>query len=166
MLKTQNKNLLEYISNMKKLLNNYKEYKDGIEILINKFESEFNESEELKALKTQYKSIVENSIQLGNFNEAMLMIKEYETIFSQDADLLNMKGIIAMHNGEFEEAELLFKESTNLEVNYNTMFNIAYLKECIGDIAEARSFYKKIIYNCEDKDIMFDSQQRLKFLNR
>ena len=24
----------------------------------------------------------------------------------------------------------------------------------------------KIIYNCEDKDIMFDSQQRLKNLNR
>ena len=46
------------------------------------------------------------------------------------------------------------------------MFNIAYLKEYIGEINEATSFYKKIIYNCKDKDIMFDSQQRLKFLNR
>ena len=40
---------------MKKLLNNYREYNDGIEILINKFESEFEESEELKTLKKQYK---------------------------------------------------------------------------------------------------------------
>ena len=38
---------------MKKLLNNYREYNDGIEILINKFESEFEESEELKILKKQ-----------------------------------------------------------------------------------------------------------------
>ena len=164
--KNKNKDLLKYINNMKKLLNNYREYNDGIEILINKFESEFEESEELKTLKKQYKSIVENSIKSNNLDEATSMITEYETMFSKDNDILNMKGIIAMHNGNFKEAELLFREATLLEVNYNTMFNIAYLKESIGEINEATSFYKKIIYNCEDKDIMFDSQQRLKFLNR
>ena len=164
--KNKNKDLLKYINNMKKLLNNYREYNDGIEILINKFESEFEESEELKTLKKQYKFIVENSIKSNNLDEATSMITEYETMFSKDNDILNMKGIIAMHNGNFKEAELLFKEATILEVNYNTMFNIAYLKESIGEINEATSFYKKIIYNCEDKDIMFDSQQRLKFLNR
>ena len=130
---------------MKKLLNNYREYNDGIEILINKFESEFEESEELKTLKKQYKSIVENSIKSNNLDEATSMITEYETMFSKDNDILNMKGIIAMHNGNFKEAELLFKEATLLEVNYNTMFNIAYLKESIGEINEATSFYKKII---------------------
>lgn len=164
--KNRNKNPLKYISDMKKLLDSYIEYKEGMEILINKFEVEFNESEELKSLKTQYKSIVENSINLGKFDEAIVMINEYETIFNKDMDLLNMKGIIAMHNGNFEEAENLFKEITTLGINYNTMFNIAYLKEYIGDVKEAISFYKRIIYNCEDKDIMFDSQQRLKFLNR
>lgn len=164
--KNKNKDLLKYINNMKKLLNNYREYNDGIEILINKFESEFEESEELKTLKKQYKFIVENSIKSNNLDEATSMITEYETMFSKDNDILNMKGIIAMHNGNFKEAELLFKEATLLEVNYNTMFNIAYLKESIGEINEATSFYKKIIYNCEDKDIIFDSQQRLKFLNR
>ena len=164
--KNRNKNPLKYISDMKKLLDSYIEYKEGMEILINKFEVEFNESEELKSLKKQYKSIVENSINLGKFDEAIVMINEYETIFNKDMDLLNMKGIIAMHNGNFEEAESLFKEITTLGINYNTMFNIAYLKEYIGDVKEAISFYKRIIYNCEDKDIMFDSQQRLKFLNR
>ena len=164
--KNRNKNPLKYISDMKKLLDSYIEYKEGMEILINKFEVEFNESEELKSLKKQYKSIVENSINLGKFDEAIVMINEYETIFNKDMDLLNMKGIIAMHNGNFEEAENLFKEITTLGINYNTMFNIAYLKEYIGDVKEAISFYKRIIYNCEDKDIMFDSQQRLKFLNR
>ncbi len=45
-----------------------------------------------------------------------------------------------MHNGNFEEAEVLFKESTILEINYNTMFNIAYLKETIGDSQERINF--------------------------
>ena len=86
---------------MKKLLNNYREYNDGIEILINKFESEFEESEELKTLKKQYKFIVENSIKSNNLNEATSMITEYETMFSKDNDILNMKGIIAMHNRSY-----------------------------------------------------------------
>ncbi len=88
--KNKNKDLLKYISNMKKLLNDYREYTDGIEILVNKFETEFNESEELKTLKKQYKSIVENSIQSGNLDEAMSMIKEYEAMFNYDNDILNM----------------------------------------------------------------------------
>ena len=151
---------------MKNLLDNYREYKDGIEILINKFEAEFNESEELKSLKKQYKSIVENSIQSSKFQEAISMIKEYEIMFNKDNDILNMKGIIAMQRGNIEEAELLFKESTILEINYNTIFNIAYLKESIGEIDEAISFYKKIILTCEDEGIVFEAQERIKILNR
>lgn len=164
--KNKNKDLLKYIYDMKKLLNNYREYKDGIEILINKFEAEFNESEELKSLKKQYKSIVENSIQSSKFQEAISMIKEYEIMFNKDNDILNMKGIIAMQRGNIEEAELLFKESTILEINYNTIFNIAYLKESIGEIDEAISFYKKIILTCEDEGIVFEAQERIKILNR
>lgn len=49
--KNKNKDLLKYINNMKKLLNNYREYNDGIEILINKFESEFEESRRIKNIK-------------------------------------------------------------------------------------------------------------------
>ena len=80
--------------------------------------------------------------------------------------ILNMKGIIAMHKGNIEEAELLFKESTILEINYNTIFNIAYLKESIGDINEARSFYNRIIFSCKDESIINEAQERLKFLNK
>lgn len=161
----KNKDLLKYISDIKKLVNSHREYKDGINILINKFKNEFNENEELKSLKKQYKSIVENSIQLGNFDEATLMIKEYENMFNKDNDILNMKGIIAMHLENFDEAELLFKESTILEINYNVIFNIAYLKETIGDIVEARKFYERIIGNCEDESIVCDARERIKFLN-
>ena len=103
---------------------------------------------------------------LGNFDEATLMIKEYENMFNKDNDILNMKGIIAMHlEVILMKLNLLFKESTILEINYNVIFNIAYLKETIGDIVEARKFYERIIGNCEDESIVCDARERIKFLN-
>ena len=163
--KNKNKDLLKYISNMKSLTYKYREFKDGIEILVNKFEVEFNESEELKNLKKQYKSIIENSISKGNFNDSTSMIKEYEEIFDKDVEILNMKSIIELYNGNFEKSELLLKESSILDNNnYNTIFNIGYLKESIGEIGEAINFYKRIISNCEDESIILDTKERLDLL--
>ena len=165
--KNKSKDLLKYISNIKSLLNEYKEYKNGIEILINKFNAELNESEELKKLKSKYKLIIENSIGSGSYDEAISMIKEYENMFNEDIEILNMKAIISIYNNRFEEAESYLKESLMLDINnYNTIFNIAYLKECIGDIDEAIRFYKRIILNCEDETILYDAQERINCLKQ
>lgn len=165
--KNKNKDLLKYISNMKVLIDKYREYNRGIEILISKFETEFNENEELKKLKIKYKSILENSISLGHFNEAAAMIREYEGMFDKDVEILNMKSIIAISNNNFEEAELILKESNTLDNNnYNTIFNIGYLKESMGEKEEAIRFYKRVLINCNDKEVVFDAQERINFLNQ
>ena len=44
--------------------------------------------------------------------------------------------------------------------------NIAYLKEYIGDVKEAISFYKRIILSCEDETIVSEAQERINFLNK
>ncbi len=90
----------------------------------------------------QYKSIIENSINNGKFDEAILIINEYETMFSQEVEILNMKSIIALLNNNFIEAEMLLKKALLLDSdNSNTIFNIAYLKEVIGETKEAIRFY-------------------------
>ena len=95
------------------------------------------------------------------------MIKEYENMFNEDIEILNMKAIISIYNNRFEEAESYLKESLMLDINnYNTIFNIAYLKECIGDIDEAIRFYKRIILNCEDETILYDAQERINCLKQ
>ena len=164
--KNKNKDLLKYISNMKNLLNNHRAYKKGIEILIKKFEVEFDESEELINLKKQYKSIVENNIASGKFEESILMIKEYESMFNKDSEILTMKSVVKLYNNNFKEAELLLKEASIIDnYNYNIIFNIGYLKECIEDVDEAIRFYKRIILNCKDKLLLSDTQERIKNLN-
>ena len=164
--KNRDKDLLKYISNMRTLLNEHKEYKKGIEILIKKFEIEFDESEELKSLKKQYKSIVESNIISKKFEDALSMIKEYEIMFNEDSEILNMKSIIMLHNNDFTEAELLLKNASIIDnYNYNIIFNIAYLKECVGEIDEAMMFYNRIILNCKDEILLSDTQERLKDLS-
>ena len=164
--KNRDKDLLKYISNMRTLLNEHKEYKKGIEILIKKFEIEFDESEELKSLKKQYKSIVESNIISGKFEDAVSMIKEYEIMFNEDSEILNIKSIIMLHNNDFTESELLLKNASIIDnYDYNVIFNIAYLKECVGEIDEARRFYNTIILNCKDEILLSDTQERLKDLS-
>ena len=153
---------LVYIRNLKDLLIENPHHKKCIKLLISKFEEKLNESAELKELKVKYKSLIESSINNGNLNEAIQMIKEYETIFSEEAEILNMKAVIALMTGKLNEAEILLKKSwLHKKNNFNTIFNIAYLKESLGDKEEAKRFYKKIIKNCDDKDIVEEAKKSI-----
>jgi hypothetical protein len=153
---------IKYIKQIKSLLIDNPQYKKGIQILINKFEKELNESEELKQLKIQYKSIIENSINNGKFDEAVLIINEYEAMFSQEVEILNMKSIIALLNNNFIEAEMLLKKALLLDSdNSNTIFNIAYLKEVIGETKEAIRFYNNILSVCKDESIVTEVKEKI-----
>ena len=153
---------LVYIRNLKDLLIENPHHKKCIKLLISKFEEKLNENIELKELKVKYKSLIESSINNGDLDEAIQMIKEYETIFSEEAEILNMKAVIALMIGELNEAEILLKKSwLHKKNNFNIIFNIAYLKESLGDKEEAKRFYKKIIENCDDKDIVEEAKKSI-----
>lgn len=156
---------LKYIKSMKRLLIENPQYKKGIEIFIKKFQGEFDENKELTELKRKYKSIIENSINHGNLQDAKNMIDEYETISREDIEILNMKSIICLLNNEFSEAEKTLKKALILNPrNYDTLFNIGYLKETLDDIEEAIRFYDKIVFNCEDEDLVNDASEKVKLL--
>ncbi|MFR3567483.1 glycosyltransferase [Paeniclostridium sordellii] len=153
---------LAYIKSLKDLLIKNPNYKKCIKLLISKFEVTLNQSEELKILKMNYKQLVEGSVNNGNLNEATQMLKEYENIFGEEAEMLNIKAVIALMTGNLDEAEVLLKKSWIYENdNFNTIYNIAYLKELIGDKEEAKRFYQKIIKNCEEIDIVEEAKKSI-----
>lgn len=156
---------LKYIKNMKRLLIENPQYKKGIEIFISKFEKEFKESKELTELKEKYKSIIENSINHGNLQDAKNMITEYEAMTMEDIQILNMKSIICLLNNDLVEAEKTLKKALILNPrNYDTLFNIGYLKETLGDIEEAIRFYEKIVFNCGDEELVNEASEKIKLL--
>ncbi|MDU7904447.1 MAG: UDP-N-acetylmuramyl-tripeptide synthetase [Peptostreptococcaceae bacterium] len=146
----------EFVSNNKFYLDN----------LISDFEKELNENTELKELKTKYKLLIESSINGGNLDEAIKMINEYESMFSEEFEILNMKAVIALMSSQLDKAEKLLKNSWiyNSE-DFNVIFNIAYLKELIGDKQEAKQFYENIINNCNEADIVREASENIKKLD-
>ncbi|GAA3642449.1 glycosyltransferase [Asaccharospora irregularis] len=160
--KLKNDNKLEYIKKMRTLLKNNPNYKQGIEILIDMLKRELDESDELKKLKVDYKKFIENSINTGNIQEAKNMIEEYEGIYEEDVEILNMKSIIEMINNNFSAAEKLLRKSVLLDPNnYNTNFNIAYLKESTGQLEDAIKFYKNVLMNCKDEGTILEINNRI-----
>ncbi|MFR4765551.1 MAG: tetratricopeptide repeat protein [Paraclostridium sordellii] len=107
--------------------------------------------------------LIESSINGGNLDEAIKMISEYESMFSEEFEILNMKAIIALMSGELDKAEKFLKNSWiyNSE-DFNVIFNIAYLKELIGDKQEAIKFYENIINNCNEDDIVREATENIK----
>lgn len=161
----KDKDPLKYIKEIKNLIVDNKEYKKAIEILIDKFSKNINESEEIKKLKKQYKSLIENSINIGNINDSLIMMNEYETVYCEDSEILNMKSIISLLKNNYEEAEFLLKKSLLLDsINVNTIFNIAYLKEVKGEKDEAIMFYKKIIDMSEEKSLILEVKEKIKLI--
>lgn len=163
--KIRDKDPLTYIKEIKELILEHYEYKKAIEILVDEFSKNINESIEIKELKKEYKSLIENSITSGNINDALVMINEYENMYSEDSEILNMKSIISLINNNFEEAELLLKESLISDfTNINTVFNIAYLKEVKDEKNEAIMFYSKIINISEEEAIILEAKEKIRLL--
>lgn len=163
--KLKDKEPLKYIKEIKKLILNNNQYKKGIQMFIDKFSKSINENEDIVKLKKQYKTLIENSINTGNTNDAITMINEYEKIYSEDIEILNMKSILALLNNNYEEAEILLKKSFYMNCeNINTIFNIAYLKEIKQENNEAVMFYNKIIDITKDKDLISEAKEKIRLL--
>lgn len=163
--KLKDKEPLKYIQEIRKLILDNEKNKKGIEILIDKFSKNINEGEEIKKLKRQYKLLIENSINSGDINNALIMINEYENMYSEDIEILNMKSILSLLNNNYEEAEIFLKKSFLLDYeNINTIFNISYLKEVKLENNEAVMFYNRIVDISEDKDLILEAKGKIKLL--
>ena len=158
--KIKDKNTVEYIRKMKNILLNNPEYKKGIEILINSIEENLNSNNKLNSLKQEYKGLIEESLNQGNIENSIKMIDEYESIFKEDL-LLNFRAIVSIYKSEFEKADYYLKQAYIRDNNdYNIIFNIAYVKELLGETKEAKKFYS-LVLNSDNSEIKIEAKNRL-----
>lgn len=156
-----------FLKEMNNLLIQNLNYKKGIEILIERFEKDFNQNEELKKLKIQYKCLIEKSINFGEIQDASTMIFEYESLFGDDPEVLNMKSIIFILDKDISNAENMLKRSLILDnTNVNTFFNIATIKEIKKDEDEAKKFYEKSFNICNDEKLKLEIIEKIDNLKK
>jgi len=114
----------------------------------------------------KFKNEVKNNIQLlienGMLKEAKEAIKEYENIVGNDGDIYSIKGIIAMMEGNMEEAERILDEGLLIDSN-NTdiLYNIAYLYNRLGQINKSISFYKKLYHLTKEPELKKEVEETI-----
>ena len=88
-------------------------------------------------------------IELAKYDLAMSLQQKYEQ-FSHRADFIYLMGMIYMKKGIYDKAIEEFKKATTFSscsrkgVNsYQANYNIASIYENLGDLEEARTYYKK-----------------------
>lgn len=160
--KMKKNNELEHIKKMKDLLIENKKYKKSIGVLVEKFKSEFNQNEELKYLKKQYKELIKNDVNKGDIINAQNKIDEYESIFGAEIDILNFKAIIKILNGDFRSADKLLKDAYIIDkYNYDVIFNIAYVKQMLEEYEESVKFFNYIINYCDNDEIVLEAKEKI-----
>ncbi|SHH27377.1 CDP-glycerol glycerophosphotransferase, TagB/SpsB family [Thermosyntropha lipolytica DSM 11003] len=106
-------------------------------------EKKTNTSDELASYKKQFKKNIELLIEHGYLEQAKQLVAEYEKIVPDDIDVYSIKGVIAMMEGDLDEAERVLKEGRDKDyLNGDILFNLAYLYEVLGQNAVAKFFYK------------------------
>lgn len=95
---------------------------------INNKEESINANVELEKFKSEFKKNVQALIGCGLLKEAREAIEEYEEIGKDDIDIYSIKGVIAMMEGDIDNAEKLFKAGLTIDSkNSDLLYNLEYL---------------------------------------
>ena len=101
------------------------------------------------------KTKVENTIQTGSREDAMIAINEYEHLHPRDADILSMKTVFHLKYGDTDQSLKYAREGVKrLPLNGDMQYNLACVYENIGMLYDAYICYIRagFIYQFTDDD--------------
>ncbi|MEW8992947.1 tetratricopeptide repeat protein [Clostridium sp.] len=120
-------------------------------------------------IKSYEKKIKENIgilIENNKLEEAKEIINQYENIVSNDIEIYSIKGVIAMMEGNVDEAERILREGLLLEIdNFDINYNLAYLYESDEKYIIAYRYYNKALKNA-DEEMIKEVSSKLEELKR
>ncbi len=128
---------VEYVRGLREALAQDQSMKRGIDLLLKDVQDELlkPEQDELEILKESVRTAIQECINTGELDTAVMLINEYEDIVGVDASLCAFKGIMHMINGNYEAARDNFLLGLKLEPdNEDLIYNLNYL----DDIGQAK----------------------------
>ena len=115
----------------------------------------------------QFKSNIQSLIEQGLLKEAKEALHEYEKIVKDDVDINSTKGVIAMMEGDMDEAERVLKEGILVDGhNFDLLYNLAYCYQTKEDYVEAYEIYRKSYRVVKAEDVKKEINEILKNLNQ
>lgn len=151
--KIYEKDELEYIRILKRILNEAPEYNKVINLYIKKFDNK-NISEEMKMEKSNLLKVVEKLLTENKVQEALEILLQLKDIFKYNSEILNLLGISFYMLGRYEEAiiNLAISDTIN-ENNFDTVYNLACVLEVNSQSDTAKHYYKKAYDLCKDEKL-------------
>lgn len=111
-------------------------------------------------LKENISILIENE----KLNEAKELLELYDQVENNDIEIYSMKGVIAMMEGDLDEAERVLKAGFNIEpLNTDLLYNLAYLYEISTKYVLAYKSYRSL-FLCADETIKDEIKDKIKQL--
>ena len=115
-------------------------------------------------MATYQKKLKENIKQLINENrlkDAKDLLNQYEDIVKNDVDIYTIRGVIAIMEGNMDEAEEVLGKGVLEDNDDDLLYNIAYLYKVIGKIDRAIYFYKRLYHQTSDTNTKKEVEKEL-----
>lgn len=125
---------------------------------------ELNKNNELENYKNKYKRKIQSAIEEGLYDEAKIMIMNYEEIIKNDIEIFSFRAVINMLKGNINEAETILGQALGINPNnFDILYNLAYLYEEKENYDLAYYFYAKSI---EETDLKVLKDEIKKHMER
>lgn len=156
--------LKSYIKYLRKAIDIYPPMKKVVETLISEIKEEQNKiNEKIERKKNEFKRSIETLINKGRLEESKKLIVEYKNNFEMDADIYSMLGVIALNNGDINQAELNFEKGLiDDNTNIDLLYNLGYVYEQKGKYLKALESYEKMIFQMDD---CAERNEMIKYIN-
>lgn len=155
---------VEYVRGLREALAQDQSMKRGIDVLLKDVQDELSkpEQDELEILKESVRTAIQECIDTGELDTAVMLINEYEDIVGIDGPLCAAKGIVHIINGDVGKAEDIFLTGIGIEPeNPDLLYNLGYLKEISGSKREAFGYYSRAFEVVTDEEFREELVQAL-----
>lgn len=164
--KNRNKDKIKYIREIKDLLLKYPNFKNGIEDIIKEFEKSISVLDEVTQMRQRFEEIIKSYLNEGEIEEAKKHIEIYKKTFEKDMNIVNLEAVLYMIKGDFYNADKLLKSIFILDVeNFDIVFNIACVKEYLGNDKEVINFLNYILDYSNDEILIKDCENKILEIN-
>lgn len=124
------------------------------------------EQNEFVSNQLKLKQNIKILIEQGFLAEAKESISQYEKIVPEDIESYSIKGVIAIMEGDLDEAEIILSDGLIIDANhFDLNYNMGYVYSLKEKNQEAFYYYKNALQSAKDSVDVKDVQARLDSLN-
>lgn len=121
--------------------------------------SQYDAEEEMKFCRENIKRNIKKLIEQGFIKEAKYLLNKYEKIVLNDIEVYSIKSVIAILEGNLEEAERIIKEGLLIDKeDIDLLYNLGYLYWLKRDYGLALCFLEKVKSVIKGRDKEFTDE--------